>query len=132
MQKYLNEFHYISPSNASGNPDVGEAVKKFQNFFHLPVTGEVDEETLNAMKEPRCGDPDVEEEKSRFKRFDAVRSWSKTTFTYYVKYSCEDLSEADQQRAISEAFQKWRGACNALSFSQTFNPANPDFKIRLE
>ena len=54
---------------------------------------------MNAMKKPRCGDPDVEEEASRFKRFDAVRSWSKTSFTYYVKYSGQDLSDSDQQNA---------------------------------
>ena len=29
---------------------------------------------MKAMKKPRCGDPDVEEEASRFKRYDAVRS----------------------------------------------------------
>ena len=132
MQEYLTEYHYISQSNASGNHDVGEAVKKFQNSFHLPETGVVDEDTLNAMKKPRCGDPDVEEEASRFKRFAAVRSWSKTSFTYYVQYSGQDLSEADQQRAISEAFQKWKGACNVLNFARTTSPSNPDFKIRLE
>ena len=129
LQKYLTEYHYISPSK-SGNHEVGTAVKKFQKFFHLPETGEVDEDTMNAMKKPRCGDPDVEEEASRFKRFDAVRSWSKTDFTYYIKYSGQDLSEGDQQRAIAQAFQKWKGACNALTFTQTNDPSSPDFKIR--
>jgi len=82
------------------------------------------------MKKPRCGDPDVEEEASRFKRFDAVRSWSKTDFTYYIQYSDEDLSESDQQSVIAEAFQKWTSACNVLSFTQTNDYTNPDFKIR--
>ena len=109
---------------------MGEAVKKFQEYFGLPVTGEVDEETMNAMKKPRCGDPDVEEEASRFKRYDAVTSWSKTSFTYYIQYSGQDMSESDQQSAIAEAFQKWTSACNALSFTQTTDSSNPDFKIR--
>ena len=98
-------------------------------------TGEVDEDTMNAMnamKKSRCGDPDVEEEASRFKRFDVARCWSKTSFTYYVKYSGQDLSESDQQRAIADAFQRWKDACNVLSFSRTTNPSNPDFKIRLQ
>lgn len=84
------------------------------------------------MKKPRCGDPDVEEEASRFKRFDAVRSWSKTDFTYYIEYSEEDLSSANQQKAISDGFQKWKDACNVLTFTQTDDYTNPDFKIRLE
>ena len=131
MQKFLTQYHYISPSK-SGNHDVGEAVKRFQKFVHLPETGLVDEETINAMKKPRCGDPDVEEEASRFKRFDAIRSWSKTDFTYYIEYSEEDLSSANQQKAISDGFQKWKDACNVLTFTQTDDYTNPDFKIRLE
>ena len=119
----------MSPSK-SGNHDVGEAVKKFQKFFHLPVTGEVDEETMRQMKKPRCGDPDVDEEGSRFKRYDAVTSWSKTSFTYYIQYSSEDVSATDQQSVIAEAFQKWTSACNVLSFTQTDDYSSPDFKIR--
>ena len=92
----------------------------------------MDEETLNAMKKPRCGDPDLEEEASRFKRYDAVRSWSKTTFKWYIQYSGEDLSESDQQRAIADAFAKWKGACNVLSFTQTTDPNDTDFDIRLK
>ena len=93
------------------------------------------------MKKPRCGDPDVEEEEeeeeeekegSRFRRYDAVRSWSKTSFKYYIKYSGQDLSASDQQRAIAGAFQKWKDACNVLTFTQTNDPSNTDFKIRLE
>ena len=92
----------------------------------------MDEETLNAMKKPRCGDPDVEDEESRFKRYDAVRSWSKTSFKWYIQYSGEDLSQSDQQRAVRDAFAKWKGACNALSFTQTTDAGNTDFDIRLE
>ena len=85
---------------------------------------------MRQMKKPRCGDPDVEEGASRFKRYDAVRSWSKTSFTYYIQYSGQDMLESEQQSAIAEAFQKWTTACNALSFTQTTDSSNPDFKIR--
>ena len=44
----------------------------------------MDEDTLHALKKPRCGDPEVEEEASRFKRFHSVIPWLKTGFTYYV------------------------------------------------
>lgn len=42
------------------------------------------------------------------------------------------MSEEDQQRAIAEAFQKWTGACGALTFTQTTDYVFTDFKIRLE
>ena len=118
----------MSPSK-SGNHDVSVAVKKFQKFFHLPETGEVNEETINQMKKPRCREPDVDDEG---RRYDAVTSWSKTSFTYYIQYSSQDVSSADQQRAISDAFQKWTDACNVLSCTQTNDPSSPDFKIRLD
>ena len=31
----------------------------FQQFHHLPVTGQIDNETLNQMLAPRCGFPDI-------------------------------------------------------------------------
>ena len=40
------------------------------------------------------------------------------------------MTESDEQSAIAEAFQKWTSACNALSFTQTTDSSNPDFKIR--
>ena len=42
------------------------------------------------------------------------------------------MTDADQQNAIAEAFQKWKNACSVLSFTQTTDYTNPDFKIRLE
>lgn len=34
-------------------------IKEMQQFFGLQVTGNVDSETLEMMKKPRCGVPDV-------------------------------------------------------------------------
>ena len=42
------------------------------------------------------------------------------------------MSEGDLQSDIAEAFQKWTGACGVLTFTQTTDSSNPDFKIRLE
>ena len=39
---------------------------------------------MRQIKKPRSRDPDVEEGASRFKRYDAARSWSKTDFIYVL------------------------------------------------
>jgi hypothetical protein len=39
---------------------VQEAIKKVQLFGGLEVTGELNEETRNLLKSPRCGNKDVE------------------------------------------------------------------------
>ena len=51
------------------------AIRKFQEFTGLPVTGKLDEATIAQTKKPRCGMPDVDEE-GRVKRLvpDGVRN----------------------------------------------------------
>nr|XP_020829319.1 matrix metalloproteinase-21 [Phascolarctos cinereus] len=41
-----------------GDPGLVKAIAKFQSFSQLPVTGQLDEATLAAMNQPRCGMPD--------------------------------------------------------------------------
>ncbi|XP_036590963.1 matrix metalloproteinase-21 [Trichosurus vulpecula] len=40
------------------DPGLVKAIAKFQSFSQLPVTGQLDEATLAAMNQPRCGMPD--------------------------------------------------------------------------
>ncbi|XP_053306918.1 matrix metalloproteinase-21 [Spea bombifrons] len=42
-----------------------EALKKFQKLNNLPITGKLDEATINAMNKPRCGVPDNQTTKAR-------------------------------------------------------------------
>ena len=57
MQKFLNQYHYISTSR-SGNHNVDLAIRRFQQFAGLKVTGKLDFATIDQMKKPRCGLPD--------------------------------------------------------------------------
>ena len=82
-QKFLNQYGYIS-SSRSGNHDVSTAIRKFQQFFGLEVSGILDASTVNLMKKSRCGVPDESEER-RMRRYITVSKWSKTHLTYYVR-----------------------------------------------
>ena len=68
MQKFLNQYHYISTSR-SGNHNVDLAIRRFQRFAGLKVTGKLDRATIDQMKKPRCGLPDDEEEGGRVRRY---------------------------------------------------------------
>ncbi|EAT48174.1 AAEL000790-PA, partial [Aedes aegypti] len=61
---YLMEFGYLPKSNIeTGNlrtmEQLQEAVRLFQNFANLDPTGKIDQDTLELMRMPRCGAPDL-------------------------------------------------------------------------
>ncbi|WP_240793719.1 MULTISPECIES: peptidoglycan-binding domain-containing protein [unclassified Arthrobacter] len=63
VQTYLERFGYLAESapreiGVLDDPTEG-ALRNFQEFFHLPVTGVFDDATREAMMRPRCGLPDM-------------------------------------------------------------------------
>ena len=130
LQNYLTNYNYISQSR-SGNQDLTTAIKKFQTFFGLPVTGELDDATVEEMKKPRCGVPDIgnNDESFRVKRYSTWTKWSKTNLKYYLSYG-EDMLARDQSRIIAKAFKTWSDVASKLRFSRTYSVRDADFKIR--
>ncbi|XP_075210308.1 matrix metalloproteinase-18-like [Lycorma delicatula] len=59
--KFLLDYGYLKGDNASLTDEkaVKDAVKLFQESFHLPVNGELNSKTIALMREPRCGVPDI-------------------------------------------------------------------------
>ncbi|XP_078372448.1 collagenase 3-like [Oculina patagonica] len=129
--KYLTDYNYISQTRA-GNHDMTTAIKRFQKFFGLPVTGRLDEETLYEMRKPRCGVPDVgfNGERIRAKRYKTNRGpkWSKTNLKYYLSYG-EDLSHSKQDRIFAEAFKMWSDVAPKLRISRTYSVSDAELKI---
>ena len=74
---YLTQFGYIPKSedgtkNLVDETALNEAVKDFQTFAGLDPTGELDSETIELMKTPRCGEED------KVSNFEITRSkWRK-------------------------------------------------------
>src|SRR5688572_28064355 len=77
LHSYLARFGYLqspvldelgvdsrlqsAPSAEEGTFDeaTADALRRFQGFNSLPVTGELDQATVDLMQQPRCGFPDV-------------------------------------------------------------------------
>ena len=55
-----------------------KALKRMQRQMGLEETGELDKSTLEAMKRPRCGVPDV----GNYKTFDGDLKWDHNDITY--------------------------------------------------
>ncbi|XP_055594536.1 matrix metalloproteinase-2-like [Uranotaenia lowii] len=64
VQNYLMGFGYLPKSNIeTGNlrtmEQLREAVKQLQSFANLEPTGDINRETMELMRKPRCGAPDL-------------------------------------------------------------------------
>ena len=55
-----------------------DTLKKMQKFFSLQETGEIDAKTVEIMKKPRCGVPDV----ANYNFFHRKPMWQKKDITY--------------------------------------------------
>ncbi|KAK6922121.1 LOW QUALITY PROTEIN: Peptidase M10, metallopeptidase [Dillenia turbinata] len=65
LRQYLQKFGYLKHQNISlykgeeFDEAVESAVKLYQQFYGLNVTGYLDSDTVNLMIRPRCGFPDI-------------------------------------------------------------------------
>lgn len=86
LQDYLQRFYDLQtePSGRSKRSSLSftSKVKDMQIFFGLNVTGSLDPDTLEVMKSPRCGVPDVED----YIHGQGAR-WGKNVITYRLNAS---------------------------------------------
>jgi predicted Zn-dependent protease len=142
LQNYLKRFGYIIPDQveqfgavidrrkaiAAPEKDVfdqntEEALKRFQAFNKLPVTGVLDKQTLNLMSRPRCGVPDFIISRKRssvgeVEEFVASGSkWDTINLTYRMENFTPDLTQDIVRRAIQEGLNQW-ASVTPLRFSE--------------
>jgi len=127
--EYLKKYEYLPSSNTSSQTKA-LAIESFQRFFNLSVTGEINNETMRVMKQPRCGDSDVSNDglRVRIRRFSTRGKWHKTIFKYFLSYG-NDLPKRDQARIIQRAFKHWSDVCPTLNFTRTNDSSNADIKL---
>jgi hypothetical protein len=103
-----------------------EAVRHFQEFAGLPVTGVVDEATADKMNQPRCGNPDP----AGLAEFTTTgRRWAINNLRYGFQNFTPDISNADVTMALEQAFALW-AAYTPLRFTRVAMSAGPEIVIR--
>lgn len=104
VAEFLHGLGYLK-NRDSEPPAVARALRHYQRFMGVPITGTTDHATLSAMSCPRCGRGDVG-------RLDVENEpWKKSKLTWAVtKAPTNDLSLAKTRAAIAQAFSIWSGA----------------------
>uniref|UniRef100_A0A3Q4AFX9 Matrix metalloproteinase-9 n=1 Tax=Mola mola TaxID=94237 RepID=A0A3Q4AFX9_MOLML len=116
---YLEKFGYMDTIHRSGFESMtstSKALKKMQRQMGLEETGELDKPTLEAMKQPRCGVPDV----ANYKTFDGDLKWDHNDVTYRILNYSPDMDSSVIDDAFARAFKVWSDV-TPLTFTRLFD-----------
>lgn len=112
LKRYLARFGYVS--DHSGDDGDGHLVKLYQSTLGLPVTGRLDNVTLDLLATPRCGVPDLHAS-ARFAFFAGQPRWARAPghflLTYAIvaspPYQSLPLPRKTVRAAFRRAFARW-------------------------
>ncbi|XP_073677436.1 collagenase 3-like [Garra rufa] len=115
---YLRNFYSLKRLESSSafrpsNDTTSERLIEMQKFFGLNVTGRLNTETLNVMKKPRCGYPDV----AAYSTFAERPKWGTNKVTYRIVNYTPDMTRAQVDNSIARALQVW-AAVTPLKFTR--------------
>ncbi|ROL54181.1 Collagenase 3 [Anabarilius grahami] len=108
-KNYLKSFYnlkYITPVAEGKQPEenrLPEKLIEMQKFFGLNITGTLNIETLEVMKQPRCGVSDV----AAYSTFGGRPKWQTNKLTYRIENYTPDMSVAEVDDSIKRALQVW-------------------------
>ncbi|MEA2599799.1 MAG: hypothetical protein QOF89_791 [Acidobacteriota bacterium] len=132
VQGYLKKYGYLNPVH-SPEPILGErtssALRSFQKFFHLSVTGMVDRATIRAMKAPRCGLKDWEGDQP----LPSCR-WPKDirVLLYSFGRTSSELSSQDAFGAVQNAIDSWNDILSALKTNLQFRGRSTEAELHVK
>ncbi|NWS41841.1 MMP7 protein, partial [Probosciger aterrimus] len=114
VKAYLDKFFPLLIKTQ--NQSLEDRIKEMQRFFHLTVTGKVNAETEETIKQPRCGIPDIAD----YKTFPGSPRWNKRHLTYKIVNYTPDLPQKKVDDAIRRALMVWSDV-TPLRFQRVFN-----------
>ncbi|KAI9774237.1 MAG: hypothetical protein M1839_001739 [Geoglossum umbratile] len=129
VQSYLQHYGYFTKdaAPASGKLDTAtcSGLRKFQQFYNIPKTGELDAATKQAIVEPRCGIAD----KVNSLDFVTIGPWDHRDIKYTFGKLSAKVSATVARGAVLQAFNTWAGAGVGLTFTEVGANESPDIRI---
>ncbi|XP_060091295.1 collagenase 3-like [Heteronotia binoei] len=102
-ESYLDAYYTSGPVWKRSTDSLPYQLGQMQSFFGLNATRQLDTETLELMKRPRCGVPDM----AGYSFFPRKMKWPTWNLTYRIANYTLDLSREETDQAVREAFQIW-------------------------
>lgn len=120
LQQYLENYYNLEKDvkqfvKRKDSSPVVKKIQEMQKFLGLEVTGKLDSNTLEVIRKPRCGVPDV----GHFSTFPGTPKWTKTHLTYRIVNYTPDLPRDAVDAAIEKALKVWEEV-TPLTFSRKY------------
>ncbi|KAI4877801.1 hypothetical protein NFI96_012655, partial [Prochilodus magdalenae] len=103
LKRLYNMKERSSQTFGRTGSEMSKKLSEMQDFFGLAVTGTLDPETLEVMKKPRCGVPDV----AAYTVVPGNYRWSKNELTYRIENYSPDMSQAEVDSSIERGLKVW-------------------------
>ncbi|MBN3275478.1 MMP9 protein, partial [Polyodon spathula] len=117
VNKYLERFGYLNlKENSSDLVSNSKALLRMQKQLGLPETGKLNTETLSAMKQPRCGVPDIQ----NYQTFTGDLKWDHNDITYRILNYSPDMDPDVTDDAFARAFKVW-SEVTPLTFTRLYS-----------
>ncbi|KAM5245869.1 matrix metalloproteinase-9 [Ctenodactylus gundi] len=115
-EEYLFRYGYTPLAEMhQDRKSLRPALLRLQKQLSLPQTGELDSTTLEAIRTPRCGVPDL----GKFQTFEGDLRWHHQNITYWIQNYSEDLPRDVIDDAFARAFAVW-SAVTPLTFTRVY------------
>ncbi|XP_051950738.1 matrix metalloproteinase-9-like [Xyrauchen texanus] len=115
---YLKRYGYIDVLQKSGKQSVvskSKALKNLQRHLGLQETGTLDKRTIDAMKQPRCGVPDIR----NYQTFAGDLKWNHQDVTYKILNYSPDMEASLIDDVFARAFKVWSDV-TPLTFTRIY------------
>nr|XP_004661959.2 stromelysin-1 [Jaculus jaculus] len=121
LQQYLENYYGLAKDatqfvKRKDSSPVVKKIQEMQRFLGLEMTGKLDSGTMEVMRKPRCGVPDI----GHFNTFPGTPKWGKTQLTYRIVNYTPDLSREAVDAAIGKALRVWEEV-TPLTFSRIYD-----------
>ncbi|GMR41205.1 hypothetical protein PMAYCL1PPCAC_11400, partial [Pristionchus mayeri] len=136
--KHLHKYAYL-PSTEPSEEDLRKALRTYQAVAGVPVTGEVDAETLAATRMKRCSRPDAEISgmSVRAKRYALPHAskWNpkhfsghKLTLKWFISKYTSDMDKTATKKTIQRGFEVWSKQTHIPQFTDKSHQVTLDFE----